>query len=86
MDDNKTTTDHEEIIHWVEEHDGRPVVIKDPGNGRPKAVSIFFPDHDEYEPVEEISWSEFFKKFDENDLEFAYKDSDDSSYFKIIEH
>jgi hypothetical protein len=86
MDDSKITTDHREIKDWAEKHDGVPVVLKDPASGRPTALSIFFPDRDVGAPVEEISWSKFFREFDEKDGEFVYKDSEESNFFKIIEH
>jgi hypothetical protein len=28
-----TTTDHDEIRHWVEEHDGRPVTVRTGSGG-----------------------------------------------------
>lgn len=84
MADKKITTDHNEIRQWVEDHDGRPATISDRG-GSSRAVKIFFPDQHVHEPLEEISWDEFFNKFEENDLAFIYQDGEDSRFFKIIE-
>lgn len=82
MNDKKVTTDHEEIRNWVEEHEGRPAVAPDRKN---RAVRIFFPDQYVGDPVQEISWDEFFDKFEEEDLAFMYKDDEDSRFFRIVE-
>lgn len=37
------------------------------------------------DPIEEISWEEFFDRFEEHDLAFMYQDDDDSRFFKIVE-
>jgi hypothetical protein len=86
----KVTTDHKQIKQWVEDHDGRPAMVIGPGTQMGGgAVNIFFPDHGKNDQLEEITWNEFFDRFEENDLEFLYKDeatSDgESRYFKIIE-
>lgn len=82
----KVTTDHDEIRHWVEEHDGRPAAIADAKPESTKgAVKIFFPDQHLQDPLEEISWDEFFDHFEEEDLAFMYKDDEDSRFFRLIE-
>jgi hypothetical protein len=81
------TTDHNKIREWVEERDGRPAVVratKDGGNG---LLRIDFADHDE--EVEEVSWDQFFKIFDDNNLAFLYQEEAASGglshFFKFID-
>lgn len=58
------TTDHEEIRRWAEKHGGRPAKVETGGPG-----GILRLDFGERDPnLEEISWDEFFKIFDDNDL------------------
>lgn len=85
MADRKVTTDHEEIRQWVEDHDGRPAAVSDPNGSTNRAVKIFFPDQYVSDPIEEITWDEFFNKFEEEDLAFMYQDDDDSRFFRIVE-
>jgi hypothetical protein len=71
----KSTTDHEEIKRWVEEHGGRPATVK--GTGRNKEAGflrIDFPGYSGEGSLEEISWEEFFEKFEEKNLAFLYQD------------
>jgi hypothetical protein len=82
---SKTTTDHEEIRRWAERHGGKPAAVKsthredDPG-----IIRIMFPKapHSEHDNLEEISWDEFFKKFDENDLALIYEE--DNNFSKLV--
>ncbi len=71
----KVTTDHEEIKKWAEKRGGHPARVKGTGNGDAGLLRI---DFDEGEPdtrLEQISWEEFFAKFDEKDLAFLYQES-----------
>lgn len=68
------TTDHDEIRQWVESRGGRPACVKRVGGkGDPGLLRIDFPDGEE-PSLQEISWDEFFEKFDEKNLEFLYQD------------
>jgi len=86
----KTTTDHEEIRHWVEQHGGKPAVVKSThGEGKSRKTGVgllrlMFPkarqsDHD---ALEEISWDEFFRQFDESQLALLYEEK--SNFNKLI--
>lgn len=84
----KTTTDHEEIRRWVDEHGGRPARVRGTGDGDPGVLRIDFPggaDEDELEP---ISWDEWFQKFDEQGLALLYQeqqaDGQDSTFAKLV--
>lgn len=41
--ESHTTTEHDEIRRWVEEHDGTPASVRDTGNGEPGVLRIGFP-------------------------------------------
>lgn len=68
------TTDHDEIRQWVESRGGHPACVKRVGGkDDPGLLRIDFPDGEE-PSLQEISWDEFFEKFDEKNLEFLYQD------------
>src|SRR5690606_30958020 len=70
MSEAKTTTNHDEIRKWVEERDGRPSRVKTSGKGGVLRIDFREPE----ESFEEISWDDFFKIFDENNLAFLHQD------------
>jgi hypothetical protein len=81
----ETTTDHDTIRKWAESKGGRPAAVRrthtddDPG-----IVRIMFPDspQSKHEALEEISWEEFFRKFDESRLALLYEK--DSMFSKLV--
>lgn len=84
-----TTTNHEEIRQWVEERQGVPAQVRGTGSGHEAGLlRIDFPGS-ENQDLEEISWDDFFEKFDKEKLAFLYQDekkSGASSYFnKLVE-
>ena len=84
--ESKTTTDHDTIRKWAEERGGRPAGVKGTGGGEdPGVLRIDFPGGAE---LEEISWDEFFEKFEENKLAFLYQDEkasgEQSTFFKFV--
>ncbi len=71
----KSTTDHEEIRRWVEEHGGRPATVKRTSRNKEAGLlRIDFPGYSGEGSLEKISWEEFFKKFEEKNLAFLYQD------------
>lgn len=78
------TRDHEEIRSWVEERGGVPTVVK----GTEGLLRIDFvkgaKSGGREASLEEISWDEWFEKFDENDLVFLCSTEADSKFFKLI--
>jgi hypothetical protein len=61
--------------------------VKDTGsNGDPGILRIDFQDPDER--LEEISWDDWFKAFDENELAFLYQDEkqdgEQSTFNKLV--
>ena len=87
MASSKTTTDHDEIRRWVESRGGKPAAVTGTGSGDdPGILRINFdePGGDDDDRLEEISWDEWFKAFDENDLAFLYQDDGDSRFNKLV--
>jgi hypothetical protein len=88
MAEGKTTVDHKKIRKWAEERGGVPSTVK--GTGGKKDAGIlrldFKPDD---EGLAEISWEEFFEKFDNSNLAFLYQDKTQagrvSRFHKFIE-
>lgn len=79
-DDNKPwstheTTNHETIKKWVEERGGSPAVVKNTTGGADVGLlRINFPGYSGAQSLENISWDQFFKEFDEKHLVFLYQD------------
>ena len=87
--ETKTTTDHDEIRRWVEEHGGRPARVRGTGSGEGDGVlRIDFPGGAGEEQLEHIDWDEWFEIFDRNDLAFLYQErkasGEDSTFFKLV--
>jgi hypothetical protein len=67
------TTSHETIRTWVESRGGHPAAVK--GTGGDEDAGLLRVDFGDDEPsLERVSWDQFFKTFDENDLEFLFQD------------
>ena len=85
---SKTTIDHDEIRQWAESRGGRPAtVIRTEKNGEPGILRIDFPGYSGEGSLEEISWDDFFAKFEESNLAFVYqqaKASGEPSYFSKL--
>ena len=81
----KTTTDHDTIRKWVESHGGKPATVKgtEKGNDDVGLLRINFPGGAEGK-LEDISWNEFFEKFEESKLAFLYQDEKDSRFNKLV--
>ena len=67
------TTDHDAIRRWVEERGGEPATVADAPAGQPEVLRIDFPGSGDG-TSKVISWEEFFRKFDENNLAFVYQE------------
>lgn len=72
---SNVTTDHDFIKQWVEERGGRPATVKATGDKKePGILRIDFPGYSGEQELEEISWLEFFDKFEEANLAFLYQE------------
>jgi hypothetical protein len=74
---SKTTTNHDEIRRWVSERGGQPAKVKGTEEGDSALLRIDYPGFSGEDTLEAISWSEFFRIFDDNELAFLYQDQTD---------
>lgn len=87
MSSGTTTTDHNTIRRWAEQRGGRPTVVKgtegDDGEG-----ILRFDFAEPNEKLEEISWDEFFKTFEDRGLALLHQDKtadgSTSRFFKFV--
>jgi hypothetical protein len=88
MASSKTTTDHDEIRKWVTERGGFPTRVKGTNDKGSGVLRINYPGYSGDEELEPITWTEFFKGFDENKLAFLYQDEtrsgEESRFSKLI--
>ncbi|HEX5554103.1 MAG TPA: hypothetical protein VFX43_12740 [Chitinophagaceae bacterium] len=86
-DKSQTITDHQQIRRWVEERDGKPAQVKGTGNKSGTGLlRIDFPGGAE-DRLEEISWDDFFEKFENEGLAFVCQDEKkdgEKSYFNKL--
>lgn len=85
----KTTTDHDEIRRWVEEHGGTPAIVRDTrDHGEGGVLRIDFPGGAGEDELEPVSWEEWFEIFEDNELAFVYQEEktsgEDSTFFKLV--
>ena len=70
-----STTDHDQIREWAESRGGVPSCVKRTGGrGDTGVLRIDFPGRGSDAKLQKVSWDEWFKKFDANDLTFLYQD------------
>ena len=89
MASTQSTRDHDTIRRWAEERDGRPASVRGTGDGEDAGIlRIDFPGGAGEDQLEHIGWDEWFRKFDENDLEFLYQEEkqsgEGSTFFKLV--
>ena len=74
-DPTRITTDHTEIRQWAERHGARPARVKGTGGPNdPGILRLDLPGDGPDPNLEPISWEEWFRAFDENQLAFVYED------------
>ena len=74
---SRTTTDHNEIRHWVEQRGGLPACVKGTGSSRDTGmIRLEFPGtpNSRDESLQEITWDEFFDKFEDQGLALLYQE------------
>ncbi|WP_426294648.1 hypothetical protein ACN9ML_07490 [Dyadobacter endophyticus] len=85
-----STRDHETIRAWVEKRGGVPSMVKGTATKKDGGgiLRIDFPGYSGEDSLQEISWDEFFQKFDESKLEFLYQektaDGKESRFNKFV--
>ncbi len=73
---SKTTSDHAVIKKWAEDRGAKPAAVKGTSGDEIGVIRLIFPGYaaGRSQSLREISWEDFFKKFDENNLAFIYQD------------
>jgi hypothetical protein len=88
MSTSDTTTDHDTIRTWAEERGGRPATVKGTESGGDDAGILRIDFQDPDDRLEEISWDDWFEKFEDAKLAFLYqdekKDGETSTFFKLV--
>ncbi|SIR11183.1 hypothetical protein SAMN05421858_1467 [Haladaptatus litoreus] len=79
-EESRRTTNHDEIRNWIEHRNGNPAKVQGTEKGR-KAddggglLRIDFEESDvSDDPLERISWEEFFEAFENENLAFIYQE------------
>jgi hypothetical protein len=85
MSSARRTRDHDEIRAWAESRGGIPTFVKGTGEG---LLRIDFIEGrgsgGREENLEETTWDEWFKVFDDRGLEFLFQPEGDSRFFKLV--
>jgi hypothetical protein len=85
MSQANTTADHDEIRRWAEERGGRPSVVR---TARRKGGILRFDFGEDDEKLEETSWEEFFRIFDDSGLAMLHQDQvasgETSRFFRFV--
>jgi hypothetical protein len=68
-------TDHDEIRRWAEERGAKPAAVKSTESDDDVGIiRLDFPGYSGEDTLEEISWDEWFRKFDEKNLALVVQD------------
>jgi len=88
---SKTTRDHDEIRRWAEARGAVPAEVSSTHrDGEPGILRFEFPNapNRNDSKLQEISWEDFFEKFDENGLGLVYQektaDGAESNFNKLV--
>jgi hypothetical protein len=89
MSSAKTTTNHDEIRKWVEQRGGHPAVVSATENSRGREGGLLRIDYGEPggnddDRLHRITWDEFFRIFDDNDIAFLHDAERDSRFSKFV--
>lgn len=90
MSTSNTTTDHDLIRQWAESRGAKPAAVKNTGGGSddPGIIRLDFPGYSGADSLREITWEEFFEKFDDSRLALLYQEEtaegEKSSFNKLI--
>lgn len=84
------TVDHDIIQTWAEARGGRPSIVgaTKTGEGETESGLLRFDFGEKNEELEKISWDEFFRIFEDNNLTFLYEeeaDGEESRFCKFVE-
>ena len=66
---SRVLTDHDEIREWSEQREAKPARVRDTGGGDDVGmIRLDFPGYSGEDMLEEISWDDWLRKFDESNL------------------
>lgn len=87
--ESHTTTNRDEIVNWVTEHEGVPATVRGTEGGDDAGVlRIDFPGGAGEDQLEHIDWDTWFDKFEAASLAFLYQEKkasgEDSTFFKLV--
>lgn len=90
---SEKTTDHDTIRSWAETRGGKPATVGETTTrGDAGVLTIMFPESEhaaDHSELLEISWDEWFEKFDSENLALLYQettaDGNKSMFNKIVE-
>jgi hypothetical protein len=76
MSSSRVITDHDEIRKWAEERGAKPAAVKSTGGEDDVGIiRLDFPGYSGEGSLEEISWEQFFEKFEQSNLALIIQDS-----------
>lgn len=87
---SRVTTDHDEIRKWAEERGAKPSAVQSTGDdeGDVGIIRLDFPGYSGEGSLTEISWEQFFEKFEEAGLALIIQDTtadgERSNFNKLI--
>ncbi len=87
---SRVTTDHDVIRKWAEDRGGKPAAVRRMREAGEETgvLRIDFPGYSGGQSLEEISWDEFFRKFDDAKLALVYEDEtsegEKSNFNKLV--
>lgn len=89
MSASQTTIDHQTIREWAEDRGAKPSKVKGTGDEEdPGIIRLDFPGFGGGDSLEEISWDEFFEKFEDSQLALVYQeetaDGGQSNFNKLV--
>ncbi len=69
-------TDHEEIRRWAEERGAKPTCVRNTGEREDVGIiRLDFPGYSGEQSLQEISWDDWFEKFDEQGLALLHQET-----------
>ena len=76
MSSARTTTDHDTIRKWVDQHRGHPAIVRTGSEGGVLRIDFDEPGGNDDTRLERIGWDEFFRTFDTSDVAFLHGEGD----------
>lgn len=86
--ETRTTTDHDEIRRWAEDHGGKPTLVRGTEDGGGGVLRIDFPGGAGEQDLEPVDWDQWFATFEDRQLALLYQerkaDGSDSTFHKLV--